>query len=157
MVEEDMLVSDLLSPEQIKLELTSTTRLEAIYEVALLLEHHPCVVELQSFYQAVVARERLQSTYVGEGVAFPHARTDFVKDMVIAVGRSSQGIYFGDAERKVSLIFLLGTPKRLTSHYLALVGGLARLVKDTTVRTQLIQAPTAERFIAVLEEAEKRI
>jgi mannitol/fructose-specific phosphotransferase system IIA component (Ntr-type) len=151
-----MLVSRLLAPEQIKLKLTSTTRLEAIYEVAQLLQHHPSVVAFEKFYEAVLAREELQSTYVGEGVAFPHARTDSVKEMVIAVGRSPEGIYFENAAQRVSLIFLLGTPKRLTGHYLALVGGLARLVKDTGVRSELLRAETPDHFIATLAEAEKR-
>jgi mannitol/fructose-specific phosphotransferase system IIA component (Ntr-type) len=74
--------------------------------------------------------------------------------MVLAVGRSTQGVWFENSGQSVKLIFVIGTPKRMVTDYLSVVGGLARLLKDATTREKLISAPNVEEFIATLTQAE---
>jgi mannitol/fructose-specific phosphotransferase system IIA component (Ntr-type) len=74
--------------------------------------------------------------------------------MVLAIGRSPQGVWFENCGQTVKLIFVIGTPKRMVTDYLSVVGGLARLLKDASTRDQLISAPTVEEFIATLTQAE---
>jgi len=136
-----MQISSLLKPEQIKMELAQVKRCNAINEVAQLL-------------QELLARERIESTCLGNEIAFPHARTDSLKGMVLAIGRSPQGVWFENSSQTVKLIFVIGTPKRMVTDYLSVVGGLARLLKDSATRDKLITAPTVEEFIATLTQAE---
>jgi mannitol/fructose-specific phosphotransferase system IIA component (Ntr-type) len=44
----------------------------------------------------------------------------------------------------------------MVTDYLGVVGGLARLLKDSATREKLISAPTVEEFIATLTQAESR-
>jgi mannitol/fructose-specific phosphotransferase system IIA component (Ntr-type) len=149
-----MQISSLLKPEQIKLELAQQERCNAINEVAQLLKSNPNVTNFAGFYEELLARERIESTCLGNEIAFPHARTDSLKGMVLAVGRSTQGVWFENCGQSVKLIFVIGTPKRMVTDYLSVVGGLARLLKDASTREQLIAAPTVEEFIATLTQAE---
>ena len=149
-----MQISSLLKPEQIKMELVQQKRCEAINEVAQLLQSNPNVTNFAGFYEELLARERIESTCLGNEIAFPHARTDSLKGMVLAVGRSTQGVWFENCGQSVKLIFVIGTPKRMVTDYLSVVGGLARLLKDASTREQLISAPTVEEFIATLTQAE---
>ncbi len=149
-----MQISSLLKPEQIKLELAEAKRCDAINEVAQLLQTNPNVTNFAGFYEELLARERIESTCLGNEIAFPHARTDFVKGMVLAVGRSPQGVWFENCGQTVKLIFVIGTPKRMVTDYLSVVGGLARLLKDATTRESLIASPTVDEFIAALTQAE---
>ena len=149
-----MQISSLLNPEQIKLELDQVKRCNAINEVAQLLQTNPNVTNFAGFYEELLARERIESTCLGNEIAFPHARTDSLKGMVLAIGRSTQGVWFENSGQTVKLIFVIGTPKRMVTDYLSVVGGLARLLKDSATRESLIGAPTKDEFIAALTKAE---
>ena len=149
-----MQISSLLKPEQIKLELAQTKRCNAINEVAQLLQANPNVTNFAGFYEELLARERIESTCLGNEIAFPHARTDSLKGMVLAVGRSTGGVWFENSSQNVKLIFVIGTPKRMVTDYLSVVGGLARLLKDATTREQLLTVQGVDEFIATLTKAE---
>src|ERR1700761_314136 len=149
-----MQISSLLKPDQIKLELDQGKRCNAINEVAQLLQGNPNVTNFAGFYEELLARERIESTCLGNEIAFPHARTDFVKGMVLAVGRSPQGVWFENSGQTVRLIFVIGTPKRMVTDYLSVVGGLARLLKDQATRDKLINSPNVDDFITTLTQAE---
>jgi mannitol/fructose-specific phosphotransferase system IIA component (Ntr-type) len=149
-----MQISSLLKPDQIKLELTQQKRCNAINEVAQLLQHNPSVINFSGFYEELLARERIESTCLGNEIAFPHARTDYLKGMVLAIGRSPQGVWFENSGQTVKLIFVIGTPKRMVTDYLSVVGGLARLLKDPSTRDTLLAATTTDDFIAALTQAE---
>ena len=150
-------LSSLLEPSRILLNIQSTKRTAAINEVAKLLETHPNVVNFNGFYQELLARERLDTTCLGNEVALPHARTEHVKKIVIAVGRSDTGVYFENGDQNVRLMFVLGTPKSNPGDYLMLVGSLCRLIKDAPQREALLAAPTPEAFIATVKDLEEKI
>ncbi len=149
-----MQISSLLKPEQIKLELAQGKRCNAINEVAQLLQTNANVTNFAGFYEELLARERIESTCLGNEIAFPHARTDSLKGMVLAVGRSTSGVWFENSSQNVKLIFVIGTPKRMVTDYLSVVGGLARLLKDASTREQLLTVKTTDEFIATLTKAE---
>ena len=150
-------LSSLLFPERILLDLQSTQRTPALHEVARLLETHPDVVDFPGFYEELLARERLDTTCLGNEIALPHARTEHVKKIVIAVGRSPGGVFFENGNQNVRLLFLLGTPKSNPGDYLMLVGSLCRLIKDAPQREALFAALTPEAFIATVKDLENRI
>jgi len=150
-------LSKLLDPARITLALQSTKRTAAINEVAKLLAGHPDVVNQDGFYQELLARDRLDTTCLGNGIALPHARTEHVKKIVVAVGRSDSGVLFENSNQNVRLMFVLGTPKNNPTDYLILVGTLCRLIKDEANRTALLVAPTPEAFIATVVELENKI
>lgn len=147
-----MKLVDLLKPNLILLELTETKRTAAIHQVAGLLEKEPEVTNFKGFYDELLARERVESTTLGNGVAFPHARTDHVSRLVLAVGRSHAGVSFDNGGELIHFIFVIGTPRRMVTEYLTLVGAMARLLRHEEVRAKLMQAKTAEEFLAVLGE-----
>src|SRR6476659_3459394 len=150
-------LSQLLAPDRILLKLQSTKRTTAINEVAKLLENHPDVANFQGFYNELLARERLDTTCLGNEVALPHARTEHVKKIVLAVGRSTEGVLFESGNQNVKLMFVLGTPKNNPTDYLILVGALCRLIKDESSRTALMAAPSPEAFIATVIELENKL
>jgi len=150
-------LSKLLDPARITLAVQSTKRTNAINEVAKLLESHPDVANFQGFYNELLARERLDTTCLGNEIALPHARTEHVRKIVLAVGRSTEGVLFENSNQMVKLMFVLGTPKNNPTDYLILVGALCRLIKDAASRDALMAAPTPEAFIATVQELENKI
>ena len=150
-------LSSLLSPAHINLAVAGTKRTVAINEVAKLLENDPNVASFPGFYNELLARERLDTTCLGNEVALPHARTEHVKKIVLAVGRSAEGVLFENSNQNVKLMFVLGTPKNNPTDYLILVGALCRLIKDESSRAALMAAPTPEAFIATVLELENKL
>ena len=150
-------LSSLLEPARIALNLQSCKRTAALHEVAQLLETHPNVANFPGFYNELLARERLDTTCLGNEVALPHARTEHVKKIVLAVGRSTPGVHFENSNQNVRLMFVLGTPKNNPTDYLILVGALCRLIKDESSRAALLAAPTPEAYIATVIELENKL
>ena len=74
--------------------------------------------------------------------------------MVLSIGRSTQGVWFENCGETVKLIFVIGTPKRMVTDYLSVVGGLARLLKGPKTRQKLLTATDTDEFIAALTQAE---
>lgn len=149
-------LSQLLDPARILLQVKSTKRTSALNEVAQLLATHPDVVNFDGFYSELLARDRLDTTSLGHGFAVPHARTDHVKSIVLAIGRSEGGIPFDDGET-VRVMFMLGTPKSRPGDYLQVLSTLCRLLKDPANREAFRTAATPEELIAVMTAAETRL
>lgn len=152
-----MLISELLKPEHICMAIQSAKRTDAIREVACTLSQNPSVTHFDSFFDEILVRERTESTCLGNQVAFPHARTDHLKGMVLAAGRSSSGVFFENANQNVHLIFVIGTPRKMATEYLSVVGGLARLLRDESFRQQLLLTETPESFIQLISQTERKL
>ena len=81
-------LADLVDPKQIALNLRARTRAEAMREIVDLLVAADKIDNPKEFLEELRAREATNSTYAADGVAFPHARTKFVDEIVVGIGRS---------------------------------------------------------------------
>jgi len=146
-------LADLLHEQQVILRLSSRKPANAIREIVNVVASDISggkIAEPEAFLEQVLAREQAHPSAVENGVAFPHARTDLVDEILIGVGRSRAGIPFGENQQRANLIFVIGVPERLLSDYLVCVGTLARLVKDERIRSRLLNAETPRAFIEAL-------
>jgi len=151
------LLAQYLDPARIALDLQHTKRTAAINEVARLLEGHPDVTSYAGLYRDLLARERLDTTCLGNEIAIPHARTEHVKRIVMAIGRSGPGVWFENSQQAVRLMVVLGTPKSNPVDYLQLVGLLCRLLKGPADRAALLQAPSPHAFVAAMLALEAKL
>lgn len=86
-----------LSLSNIKLNLTSVDKYEAIKMAGKLLVESGCVDE--SYIQAMIEREDDLSTYMGNGVAIPHGvgnAKKYIKKSGIVVLQFPEGVEFGE-------------------------------------------------------------
>ena len=146
------LLSEILDPNLVVLDLREQTAAEAILEIVERLRDQGLVQDFYKLADAVMEREGRSSTNTGEGVAFPHARTDLVDRLVLGIGRSKPGIPFGYSSELVHLIFLVGVPQRMVTDYLVCVGALARVVRDKTRRDAILASESADEFVELLRE-----
>jgi mannitol/fructose-specific phosphotransferase system IIA component (Ntr-type) len=141
---------DLLDEQQVILRLRSRKPTNAIREIVDVLVDRGKIGNADAFLEQVLTREQAHPSAVENGVAFPHARTDLVDEIVVGVGRSRAGIPFGQNQQRAHLIFIIGVPERLLSDYLICVGMLARLVKDEAIRSALLNVETPREFVSAL-------
>ena len=96
-------------------------------------------------FDCLIARERLGSTALGQGVAMPHGRH------AGAFVRLKEPIEFDAPDNKpVSLVFVLLVPEAATGEHLALLSHLARLFNEKSVREALRSCQTPEEARALL-------
>jgi mannitol/fructose-specific phosphotransferase system IIA component (Ntr-type) len=146
-------LANLLTEQKVILRLRSRKSANAIREIVDVLASDISgrkIAKPEAFLEVVLAREQVHPSMVEDGVVFPHARTDLVDEIVLGVGRSRAGIPFGENQQRAHLIFVIGVPERLLSDYLVCVGTLARMVKDETIRSRLLNAETSREFIDAL-------
>ena len=148
-------VRDYIQKEFVNLNLISERKEDAIRELAQLVENVQEIADFEHFLEDVFERERLETTGIGDEIAIPHARTDVVSRLIIAVGRSTHGVEFESLDgRKVKLIFLMGTPKGSVSHYLKILAQLTRLLKREPFREKLLEAQDGEMVVKLFRGSE---
>jgi mannitol/fructose-specific phosphotransferase system IIA component (Ntr-type) len=143
-------LTDLLYEKQVILRLRSRKAPNALREIIELLARNGKIENPEAFFEKVLAREQAHPSVVENSVAFPHARTDLVDEIVVGIGRSHAGIPFGHNGMRARLIFVIGVPERLVNDYLICVGTLVRLVRDDATRSALLHAQTPREFIDAL-------
>jgi mannitol/fructose-specific phosphotransferase system IIA component (Ntr-type) len=146
-------LADLVDPKHIALDLRAQTQVEAMRRIVDLLVATGRMSNPEKFVEQLQAREQTNSTYAADGVAFPHARTKLVEEIVVGIGRSDAGIPWTDKGEIAHLIFLIAVPDRLIHDYLVVVGAIARITKDRPLRTLLLHAESVDEFIATLLSA----
>jgi fructose-specific phosphotransferase system IIA component len=150
-----MKLSDHLEERFVTLELKSRNKEEAIRELAETLRESADMSDFEMYVRDVFEREKQASTGIGRGAAIPHARTDAVKDFVVAVGRVPEGIDFGSIDGKpVRVIILMGTPKAKVKTYLKLLAHLSHLIKTNGFLDGLASAADAAAVVGLFRSHE---
>jgi fructose-specific phosphotransferase system IIA component len=152
-----MKIGDYLKEERMLLDLKAQEKEGAIRELSVVLKDSREVIDFDTFLKDILERERLCTTGIGKAIGLPHARTDAVKDFIIAFGRSKEGIRFNSLDgKRVKLIFLMGTPKsRQLSVYLKALAHLSRLLQKEYFRESLLSAATSSEIIDIFKKEEK--
>ena len=102
-------------------------------------------------FDCLIARERLGSTALGQGVAMPHGRHAGVLAATGTFVLLKKPIEFDAPDHKpVSLVFVLLVPEAATGEHLALLSHLARLFNEKSVREALRSCQTPEEARALL-------
>jgi mannitol/fructose-specific phosphotransferase system IIA component (Ntr-type) len=147
-------LSQILRSGNIELNLHSQTRDDAFRE---LISHVPYLRKrpegAEVLLRALIDREKLCSTGLGDGIALPHTRNSIpgLSDHPILVfGRHERGIDYGAVDgAPVRLFFLLIAPS--VSQHLQIMARLTRLVRKPEVRQGLLNAHSRDEVIEALE------
>lgn len=140
------LMSRILPPQNIVLDLAATSKKRAFEQASLLFENHHGVARTAVF-QSLIARERLGSTALGHHIAVPHGRIKGLKEPCAAFIRLADPVRFDPSDgRLANLLFFLLVPETTTQLHLDLLAEIARLVSSPTVR----QALSTETDIAAI-------
>ncbi|MGL4524959.1 MAG: PTS sugar transporter subunit IIA [Spirochaetia bacterium] len=121
--------------------LKATNKTSVLRELVAVLKDAGLVRNLDAVYLAVHNREQLGSTGLGDEIAIPHAKTDAVDDVAIAVGIAPHGIDFDSLDDKPVKIFflILANPEHAATHIEAL-SEIAKLAKNKAFCQSLIEA-----------------
>ncbi len=130
---------------------TCTNRDELIQQVAQHL-HKRYGYDAKQVARAIIERERLMSTAIGQHVAIPHARITECKKPVVVCATHSQGLDFDAPDGKpAKVIFIIITPQYDNDTQIFIISKIAQLCANPNVVFQILNAKTNNEFIAILK------
>jgi PTS system nitrogen regulatory IIA component len=146
------LLAKLLPATNIALNIDVSSK-KRVFEYASILFENNQGIERSKVFDSLLARERLGSTGLGQGVAIPHGRIKGLKDAVTGVVTLAQPVAFDapDALPVKLLVFLL-VPEQATQQHLELLSELAELLSDKAIREMLKAASTAADVTRIIQE-----
>ena len=142
-----MKLSEILDKEAIVTDLAARHKKEVLEELCQAMARVE-EIEVQPLLEVLLERERLGSTGIGDGIAIPHGKSSEIKQLLVACGRSKQGVDFESMDGRLThLFFLLVAPENSTGIHLKALAKISRLLKDENFRQELMSAETqAEIF-----------
>jgi Kef-type K+ transport system membrane component KefB/mannitol/fructose-specific phosphotransferase system IIA component (Ntr-type) len=106
---------------------------------------------------AVLERELVAATGLGDEVAIPHAAVEGLEKPLLALGRSTQGIDFDAPDgRPARFVFLLLIPPKEYDEEVRILASIARATYDARARQDLVAASGIDEVTRVLSESAKR-
>jgi len=156
-----MKITEFLAKEAITTEIKSVKKEDVIKELVDVLisaneiEKH----DRNKLIEALMAREALGSTAIGQGVAIPHAKSECVEKLVAAFGLSRKGIDFDSLDGEpVHIFFLLLAPQDSAGPHLKALARISRLLKDKYFRDSLRACTDAKEIVKIIAgEDEKKL
>lgn len=146
MVMEKTLIKKILKNAKIILDIEAKEKFQIINKLVQSLKVSKDNEEM--LINAVIQREKIGSTGIGNGIAIPHTRSMVVKDLMVAIGRPVKPINFGALDKKkVRLVFLLVAPPYASKReYLILLGKIAETFNEISSDEKLFSIKEEEAF-----------
>ena len=138
------------------MEMKAATKDEAITELVDLLCAAYRLRERDAIFEAVRRREETASTGVGMGLAVPHAKTDAVDRLYMAIGLARDGIDFDCADGEPARIFFVMISARdRTGPHIQALAKIARLIGRPDVRDGILACGGEKELLEFIAGAER--
>lgn len=147
-----MRVSNYLDVDLIQF-LEVSTRDEALSALVEALNQAGKLRDKNTFFRAILEREKIVSTGIGMGVAIPHAKLKGFSNFFIAIGiQKNNGLEWNALDKApVRVIFMIGGPDDRQTEYLQILSRLTSAIKDEELRKKLLKAQSADEVIKLFE------
>ncbi|KPK97017.1 MAG: hypothetical protein AMJ95_11355 [Omnitrophica WOR_2 bacterium SM23_72] len=154
-----MQIMEFLSKKAIVTDLKATKKEDVIKELVDALINSG---EIEKRYRnklidALMTRESLGSTAIGQGIAIPHAKSDCVQKLVAAFGLSKKGVNFDSLDGEQAYIFfLLVAPQDSAGPHLKALARISRLLKDKYFRDTLRSCTDEKSIIKIISQEDEK-
>ncbi len=146
-------IIDKLNDKVIKVPLVSSEKYAVIDELIEVLNAAGALKDKAAVTRAVLDREALGSTGLGEGIAVPHAKTPDVSELALAVGISEAGVDFQSLDGKPAhLFFLIIAPPDQAGLHVQALTEIAAISKSKTLCRMLAGTRNAEEVLELLQD-----
>lgn len=151
-----MKIAKAIKKKNVFTEIESTGKDEVLAEMVGLLQENGELTARQArtTLDALIAREKMGSTGIGNGIAIPHVKLPSAPEgSLVAIGRSTAGVDFAAVDGgKVFVLFLVLSKDDRVEDHLAILKGVSAVVRDGYRHRLLLGSRTAEDFIDLFKE-----
>ncbi len=147
---------DILTPSAVIVGLEGDTKDAIIEELVDRLEVGTAISDRDKVLQAVLEREKIMSTGIGDGIAIPHGKSDAVVELTAALGIHKRGVDFEALDGEPAFVFfLLVSPANVSGPHIKALARISRMLKNDGFKKKLIEADSSADIISAIEEEEK--
>jgi PTS system nitrogen regulatory IIA component len=152
-----MKITEFLNKKGIKIGLESTEKDPVLKELVDVLAEVKDIGEKKNIIKALIERENLGSTGIGQGIAIPHGKTDKVDGLVAVLGISQKGVNFESLDGElVYIFFLLVAPKETAGPHLKALAQISRLLRDSYFCDLLKHCKTPDEVYGLIQREEDK-
>lgn len=152
-----MKIMDFLSKKAITANLKSSDKEGVIRELVDLLAAAEDIKNKEDLIKALLTRESLGSTGIGQGIGIPHAKSVNAKGLVAAFGLSQKGVNFDSLDGDpVYIFFLLIAPEESAGPHLKALARISRMLKDKFFREMLKKAGDEKEILRIIQEEDSK-
>ncbi|MCI9004524.1 MAG: PTS transporter subunit EIIA [Lachnospiraceae bacterium] len=153
-----MRINELLSKQAIALNVSVSSKMEAIDYMTGLMERAGNLYDREGYKQGVLAREEEGTTGIGEGIAIPHSRCAAVKKAGLAAMIVKDGVdYEALDDEPVELIFMIAAPEGGGNVHIDALSRLSTMLMDEDFKNTLLTAKTPDEFIQIIDEKDDEL
>lgn len=151
-----MTLMDILAPNSVTIDLKGETKEEIIEELVDSLAVGEVITDRDKVLQAVLEREKIMSTGIGDGIAIPHGKSDAVVKLAAALGTQKRGVDFESLDGEPAYVFfLLVSPANVSGPHIKALARISRLLKNDDFKKKLIAASSADDITAIIQTEEE--
>ncbi|GAA0318130.1 fructose PTS transporter subunit IIA [Oceanobacillus oncorhynchi subsp. oncorhynchi] len=140
-------VKDIIDVNTIKINMNAKSKEEALIELANLLLENEYITDIEGFMKDIYAREAEGQTGIGNYIAIPHGKSDFVQKLGVAIGISEEEIPWETLDGngvKGIILFAVGNDNEGAQNHLKLLSLFARKLGNDEVIKKLLHASKRE-------------
>lgn len=146
-----------IHPECFIADLAEKTKEDALRKIVHVVAERGLVEDEGELFAHLMAREIVQSTAIGNGIALPHCIADEVPELVITLARSLRGLEFGSFDGKpIHLVFLLIGGRQEHSLHLKALARIAMLIKRSTFVKKILSSTSVLGMAQAFEDEEPK-
>ena len=150
-----MKITDLLKKNGIALNPNVKTKEEAINKLVDLMNDTGRLNDKEAYKEAVLARESLSTTGIGDNIAIPHAKTTAVKEAGLSAMILADGIDYDSLDGEpAKLFFMIAAPEGENNLHLDVLARLSMMLMDPEFKEQLINAKSVDEFLSLIDSKE---
>jgi mannitol/fructose-specific phosphotransferase system IIA component (Ntr-type) len=145
----------MFSRKNVLLDIKSTAKADALGELVEHLKKNEVLDEVlaKELSQAIMSREKLGSTGIGNGVAVPHAKVASLSEPIVAIGRSVEGLDYQSIDGEpVYAVFFVACPPGESELHLSLLKWYSKLSRNSDFRMFFRRAKNVREVQALLRE-----
>ena len=152
-----MKITDILKKEHVIADLDFNDKESVLKEFTDFLENKGVIKNKEALLVALIEREKLGSTGIGENVAIPHAKLDNISTITTLFARSKKGVEFESLDKKpVHFFCLVIAPANSTGLHLKALARISRLLKSSALREAILCATEVDQIYSILTEEDSK-
>jgi PTS system nitrogen regulatory IIA component len=151
-----MNIVDMLKKEFIIEDLKAKNKRDVLAELSNIFLQTYKDLDTAAVLGALLEREKLGSTCIGEGIAIPHGKLAGLGDLIAAFGRSGEGVEFNSLDGKpVHIFFLLMAPENSAGQHLKALAKISRMLRDADFRRQLMDSKSRDDLFNAIKQKDE--